>query len=67
MAPRYKVGDLVQFDSSHMVGVVIKIKNNPAFHPAEKIADILVRWIDGEEFWCLDFTLRKLENKNEKV
>lgn len=55
---RFLVGDLVQFDSyGATVGIVTDIKNSPNFTPPEKIADVLVYWADGIEFWCLDFTL----------
>jgi len=54
---KFKVGDLVQFDSSRKLGIVIEIKNAPEFEPPEKIADVRVLWLDGEKFWCLDFTL----------
>ena len=57
MSGRFKVGDLVRFDCSHMLGIVTEIKNAPEFEPPEKIADVKVYWLDGEEFWCLDFTL----------
>ena len=35
----------------------IEIKNAPEFEPPEKLADVRVLWLDGEKFWCLDFTL----------
>lgn len=60
--PIFKPGDLVQFDCSPMIGVVIGVKNSPSFDPPEKIADVLVRWVDNEEFWCLDFTLKLLSS-----
>ncbi len=53
----FKIGDLVRFDCSRKLGLVVDIKNAPEFEPPEKIADVLVLWLDGEEFWCLDFTL----------
>ena len=57
------VGDLVQFDISHVIGVVTDIKLADAFDPSEKINDIKVLWVDGEHFWCLDFTLILLSKK----
>lgn len=57
-SPRFNVGDLVQFDSfGHTIGIVTDVKNSPSFDPPEKIADVLVYWSDGIEFWCLDFCL----------
>jgi len=55
---KFNVGDLVQFDSSRALGIVIEVKNVPAFNPPEKVSDVKVLWLDGIEFWCLDFTLR---------
>jgi hypothetical protein len=56
--PKFEIGDLVRFDSyGNTMGVVTNIKNSSSFDPPEKVADILVYWADGEEFWCLDFTL----------
>ena len=55
---RFNVGDLVQFDSyGKTTGFVTATKNSPNFDPPEKIADVLVHWSDGIEFWCLDFCL----------
>ena len=54
---KFKIGDLVQFDTSRKLGLVTEVKNAPEFEPPEKIADVKVLWLDGEEFWCLDFTL----------
>jgi hypothetical protein len=58
------VGDLVQFDLSHAIGIVTKIKPADAFDISENITDIKVHWVDGEEFWCLNMTL-KVISKNE--
>jgi len=57
MVNKFKIGDLVQFDCAPKIGIVTEIKNAPEFEPPEKIADVKVCWVDGEEFWCLDFTL----------
>jgi hypothetical protein len=54
---KFFIGDLVQFDCTRKLGLVTAIKNAPEFEPPEKIADVKVLWLDGEEFWCLDFTL----------
>lgn len=61
---KFKVGDLVQFDLFHIAGIVTKVKLSDAFDPSEKITDVKVFWLDGEEFWCLDFTLLMLSKKN---
>ncbi len=53
-----KVGDLVHFNGTYQYGIVLAIKNAEAFQPEEKIHDIKVLWTSGEEFWCLDFTLK---------
>jgi hypothetical protein len=58
----YSVGDLVRFDVSNMVGIVTAVKNAPEFVPPDKVSDVKVRWVDGEEFWCLDFTLQLLSS-----
>ena len=34
-----------------------------AFDPSENIHDLKVKWNDGEEFWCLEFTLKLLSKK----
>ena len=63
MTDKFKVGDLVQFDISNKYGIVIEIKNASEFEPSERIADVKVRWFDGEEFWCLDFILQHIPKK----
>ena len=60
MVDKFKIGDLVQFDCSRVAGIVTDIKNAPEFEPPDKVADVKVLWSDGEEFWCLDFTLKLL-------
>jgi heat shock protein HspQ len=57
---KFAIGDLVQFDISHILGIVINTKIAPAFLPLEEILDIKVHWADGEEFWCLEFVLKKI-------
>ena len=51
------IGDLA-------TGVVTNIKSAEAFDSSENVRDIKVYWNDGEEFWCLDVTLKVL-SKNE--
>jgi hypothetical protein len=51
---------------SHAIGIVTNKKLADAFEPSENIYDLNVQWNDGEEFWCLDFTL-KLLSKREIV
>ena len=63
MVDKFKIGDLVEFDVSRKYGIVTEIKNAPEFEPAEKIADVMVKWVDGGEFWCLDFTLRLVSRR----
>ena len=55
-----KIGDLVRFDRTHHLGMVVAIRNAQAFHPEEDIRDIKVLWNSGEAFWCLDFTLSSI-------
>jgi hypothetical protein len=55
---KFEVGDLVQFDITHLLGIVTATKKAAAFGPHENIADVKVLWVDGEEFWCLGFTLK---------
>jgi len=61
---KFQIGDLVQFDFCHIAGVVTAVKMSEAFEPSEKITDVKVLWTDGEEFWCLDFTLLLLSKRN---
>lgn len=58
-----EVGDLVQFDVSHAIGIVINIIIHNAFKPDSNIQDIYVYWNDGEAFWCSDFTLKIIAKK----
>jgi len=59
MRSKYQVGDLVAFDFSHALGVVIAIKEAEVFTEYDNdIYDVLVCWSDGEVFWCLEFTLQ---------
>jgi len=57
---KFAIGDLVEFDTSHILGIVTDVKLADAFHPLEEILDVKVYWRDGEEFWCLEFTLKKI-------
>jgi len=54
---KFKIGDLVQFDICHVIGIVTDTKIAKEFKPSEEVMDIKVNWIDGTEFWCLEFTL----------
>lgn len=59
MPSRFQVGDLVAFDFSHALGIVIAIKEAEDFTEFDNdIHDVLVCWSDEEIFWCLDFTLQ---------
>jgi len=59
MPSRFQVGDLVSFDFSHALGIVLAIKEAEDFTEFENdIYDVWVCWSDGEIFWCLDFTLQ---------
>ena len=58
----FKPGDLVRFDLLHSIGVVVAVQEIPEFtrdedRDDERIYDVLVYWVDGEAFWCLEFTL----------
>ena len=62
MSCSFKPGDLVRFDLLHSIGVVVKTHEIPEFarehdRDDERIYDVLVYWVDGEAFWCLEFTL----------
>jgi len=48
---------------SYAVGIITNKKLADAFDPSENIYDLNVRWSDGEEFWCLEFTLKLLSKK----
>jgi hypothetical protein len=59
MPSRFQVGDLVTFDFSHALGIVLAIKEAEEFTEYENdIYDVWICWSDGEIFWCLDFTLQ---------
>ena len=60
---KFAVGDLVQFDISSVLGIVTDTRIAPAFLPLEEILDVKVRWIDGVEFWCLEFTLKLISSR----
>lgn len=60
----FKIGDLVQFDSSHATGIVTDIKLSPSFLP-EEVLDAKVLWEDGVTFWCLEFTLVLLSSTKD--
>tara|TARA_R110001583_G_scaffold31790_5_gene108519 strand:+ start:2109 stop:2324 length:216 start_codon:yes stop_codon:yes gene_type:complete len=57
----FKIGDLVRFDTSYALGVVVSIKKIEDLSDwpdyENHIYDVLVRWVDGDTFWCMDFTL----------
>jgi len=57
---KFAIGDLVEFDTTHVLGIVTDTKLAPAFLPLEEILDVKVYWSDGVEFWCLEFTLKKI-------
>ena len=59
MPSKFQVGDLVAFDFSHALGIVLAVKEAEDFTEFENdIYDVWVCWSDGELFWCLDFTLQ---------
>ncbi len=60
---KFAIGDLVQFDISHIIGIVTDTKLAEAFCPLEEILDVKVYWIDGVEFWCLEFTLKLISKR----
>jgi hypothetical protein len=62
MKKKFQIGDLVQFDFSHSLGIVIDIKDTKAIFFHEDISDVLVCWSDGEIFWCMEFTLSHFSN-----
>ena len=62
MSCSFKPGELVRFDLLHSIGVVVKPHEIPELareddRDDERIYDVLVYWVDGEAFWCLEFTL----------
>ena len=65
MTCSFKPGDLVRFDLLHNIGVVVAVQEIPEFtrdedRDDERIYDVLVYWVDGEAFWCLEFTLEHI-------
>ena len=64
----YQKGDLVQFDAIHKYGLVMDIKEVEGFEEWRDdpfVQDVLVLWEDGEEFWCLSFTLMPVTTYNK--
>ncbi|QDP51437.1 MAG: hypothetical protein GOVbin630_135 [Prokaryotic dsDNA virus sp.] len=57
LAKAFNVGDLVAFDFARSLGIVIDKKNVEGLDPSEQYKEYLVRWSNGEEFWCLGVTL----------
>ena len=60
--PIFKIGDLVRFDVAHKLGIVVDVKTSTAFVPPEDVQDVKVCWLDGEEFWCLEYTLKLISS-----
>lgn len=62
----FSIGDLVKFDLSYELGVVISIKKIEDLSDwpdyDNEIYDVLVHWCDGTEFWCMDFTLEHVSD-----
>ena len=59
MSSAFQIGDLVRFDASHALGVVVALRKTGLTYD-NVIYDVLVHWVDGEVFWCMDFTLEHL-------
>ena len=38
---KFKIGDLVEFDCAHKLGIVIDVKMSTAFVPPEEVQDII--------------------------
>ena len=55
---KFNIGDLVRFDITHALGIVVDVKMSEAFIPPEEVQDVKVCWLDGEQFWCLEYTLK---------
>ena len=54
--PKFTIGDLVSFDVVHAIGIIIDIKKMDFLDMDDH--EYLVLWENGEEFWCLDVTLK---------
>ena len=61
---KFSIGDLVRFDITRALGIVVDIKTSTAFTPPEEVQDVRVRWFDGETFWCLEYTLKLISSCN---
>jgi len=59
---KFKPGDLVQFDTIRSLGVVLEIKKTQYLN--EETTDTLVRWSNGEQFWCLECTLELISSNH---
>ncbi len=65
MHGEFQIGDLVKFDTSHVLGIVLDVKRLDELSDCDKeIYDVLVQWIDGEVFWCMDFTLEHVSGNS---
>ena len=58
--PKFNVGDLVSFDVIHSFGIIIDIKTIDFLDMDDY--EYLVLWENGEQFWCLDITLKLIES-----
>lgn len=61
---RYKIGDLVSFDFIRSLGIILEERVAEHLEPEEEIYEYLVKWSTGEQFWCLEFTLRTFFAEN---
>lgn len=60
----YQPGDLVRFDITRQVGLVLEVKKSRDFH--DNLQDVRVLWNDGEDFWCLEFTLQLVSKAEDE-
>ncbi len=66
MSSVFQIGDLVRFDASYVLGIVMDVKRSDDLSEKDNdIYDVLVHWIDGETFWCMDFTLEHLSGNSD--
>ena len=58
--PKFNVGDLVSFDVIHSFGIIIDIRTIDFLDMDDY--EYLVLWENGEQFWCLDVTLKLIKS-----
>jgi len=64
LVPKFSIGDLVSFDVVRSFGIVVAIKTIDFLDMDDY--EYLVLWENGEQFWCLDVTLKLIAPSFDK-